>query len=602
MDTGTLSVAKIFGQDRRHIVPLFQRPYVWTEEEQWQPLWDDLLVLAQRTLAGHDPRPHFMGAIVLDQLAKPTGHIEVRLVVDGQQRLTTIQLLLTAFRDACAELGFDKYKLALEKLTTNEDPLSEEPDETFKVWPTNADQEDFRQVMQASSAEILCKRYGKSGVVRSLGRPILDAYLYFQREVLEWIGQDEGSAKQRLEALYESVRQGLRLVVIDLGAEDDAQLIFETLNARGTPLLPSDLVKNHIFHRAQGAGLPLERLYQRYWRGFDEEQGYWREELGRGHARRPRIDTFLQYYLTVKTRDEVSPGHLYTVFRDQVMGSDTEAEPHLAELRQYASVYQSFDHMEAGTAVGRFFGSLTALGLTSPYPFLMDLFVQFGEAESERDATLKDLESFLVRRMVCQLSTRGYNRFFIDLLVALHGGEGTPHSRVRSFLLSSQTESGRWPADEEFRSAWMQTPAYRVLNQSRVRMVLEALEREARTGKSEDLQFGKKLTIEHLLPQKWQGTWPLPPEGDPAEAASLREGLLHTMGNLTLVTSKLNPALSNGPWEDKRPEILKHSALALNRGLDDIEHWNEEAIQQRGEELFQSARKIWSRPSGNELE
>lgn len=112
MDAGTLSIRDIFGHDRRHVVPLFQRPYVWTREIQWEPFWEDIRSVAERLLQNGSTRPHFLGAIVLDQLRKPTGHLETRLVIDGQQRLTTIQLFLEAFCDTCAEQKIDDYHRA----------------------------------------------------------------------------------------------------------------------------------------------------------------------------------------------------------------------------------------------------------------------------------------------------------------------------------------------------------------------------------------------------------------------------------------------------------------------------------------------------------
>lgn len=596
MDTGTLNVKTIFGQERRHTVPLFQRPYVWTRDDQWMPLWDDLRGVTDRLLQDLPTRPHFLGAIVLDQLRKPTGHIEARLVIDGQQRLTTIQLLLTAFRDVCGTLGADKHYRSLQILTTNRDPLSDDADEAYKVWPTNADQAHFRRVMGAVTPAALCRQYGFPDEVDKVGHPIADGYLFFHDRILDWLHHEQPDFDARLETLYRSIREYLRLVVIDLGPDDDAQLIFETLNARGTPLLPSDLVKNHLFHRAQVQGKPLEPLYEEYWRPFDDHADYWREELGRGHARRPRIDTFLQNYLTLRLSDEVPAAHTYTAFRDQVQPND-DPETHLQSLRDYADVFRSFDHLPPESRENLFFERLSTIGVVSLHPFLMDLFVRLNGRRAELLAILVDLESFLVRRMVCQLNTRGYNRLFLDALKALTGDGGAPEQRVRSFLLSSQAESARWPTQAEFRQAWLHSPLSRVLVQNRIRMILEALEKQLYDGRSERVSFGEKLTIEHLLPQEWRRYWPLPIGIDPIAAGEERELVLHTLGNLTLLTKKLNPSLSNGAWGSKLPAILEHSALALNRRLQAYATWDESAITQRGEDLFTAACRVWPFPS-----
>ncbi len=370
-------------------------------------------------------------------------------MIDGQQRLTTIQLFLEAFCDTCAEQKIDDYHRALFKLTRNDDPLSKDADEKFKVWPTNVDQEHFRRVMLVDGPGELCKGYGKKPTALEVGHPLADAYLFFHREIAAWLLPSQDEFKERLDALYTAFREHIRMVVIDLGKEDDAQLIFETLNVRGTPLLPSDLVKNSLFHRAQIEHENIEKLYVQYWKPFDEKTKYWRAELGRGHARRARIDTFLHHYLTLKTGEELSVANLYTAFRDYMFdGKVANALAMLESLRAYAAVYQSFDEMPQGTRQAVFFYRLAMMEITTAYPFLMELFMRLGEDDGEIRAVLMDLESFLVRRMVCQLNTRGYNKLFIDLIRAQRRGRDTPDSRARS---SAQFRGREQPLAKERR-------------------------------------------------------------------------------------------------------------------------------------------------------
>ncbi len=591
MEAGPLSIKKIFSQDRRHLVPLFQRPYVWDKERQWEPLWEDIRVVADRLACAADVKPHFLGAIVLDQVLQATGKIETRLVVDGQQRLTTLQIMLEAFCDLCSAEGLDKHHKALLKLTRNDDPMSEDPDEDFKVWPTNQDREAFRQVMRCESAADLRKMYGS----KPAGHPIADAYLYFYAEMQQWLALKTEGAEDRLEALLNTMRDYIRLVVIDLDKDDDAQLIFETLNARGTQLLPSDLVKNLLFHRAQRAKKAIEPLYANYWKPFDDEAPYWREEIGRGHAQRARIDLFLQYYLTAQIKDEVPVSHLYVMFRDFVQ-SNGDPEDVLRSVRHYAKVYRSFWDFEEASKEQVFFARLDAQDVTTAYPFLLELFAN-GTGRAEILKVLGDVESFLVRRMICQLNTRGYNRLFTELLKRLGNGVGPVSERVREYLLSSDADSVRWPKDDEFKTAWMTSPLFRALAQKRVRLVLAAIEQRLRTGKTESMPLTGKLTIEHILPQDWQKHWPLQARQEGAEdPLERRERLIHSLANLTLLTGSLNPSVSNGPWESKRQQIKEHSLLRLNNDLCKHEVWNEDCIEDRGRQLFDLARAIWTYP------
>src|SRR6266567_443640 len=479
MDSNTLPIGKVFGQDRRLIVPLFQRPYVWKREDQWEPLWTDILNVANRWIEGKQGKPHLLGAIVLDAQRKPIGHLETRLIIDGQQRLTTLQLILEAFCDICAEAKADKYHRALLKLTRNDDPMSEDPDEVFKVWPTTVDQSHFRTVMTADSRASVLASYGKSLASDSVGHSIGDCFLFFYNEVRDWLQPDEDGFEDRLKVLYEVMREGLRVVAIDLDDPDDPQVIFETLNARGTPLLPADLIKNHLFYKASLDGKDMAALYEKYWRPFDQNDVYWRAEIGRGHARRARIDLFLQNYLTARKGDEVSTTHLYVNFRDYLSNTGS-AVHHLAQIQKYAAIYQSFDEWPEGSRKNLFFRRLADMDIVSAHPFILELFASQDISSEQTDQVLVDVESFLVRRMICGLNTRGYNRLFVEMLGTLKG-DGLFANRVRDFLLSSNAASNRWPDDKEFEEAWVGKPLYEMLVQRRIRMLLEGLELQLRT-------------------------------------------------------------------------------------------------------------------------
>jgi hypothetical protein len=385
----------------------------------------------------------------------------------------------------------------------------------------------------------------------------------------------------------------MRFVVIDLEDEDDAQLIFETLNARGTPLLPSDLVKNFVFYRACIEGQKLERLYEKYWSVFREWDDWWRERMGRGHAQRARIDFFLQAFLTMRTREEVPGTHVYTVCRDYIIQSKTSAEVFLQDLCAKARMFGGFYEMPATSPEGRFFQVMDVLDVTSLMPVALELFSRLEKDPKTLRPILRDLESFLIRRTICGLNTRGYNRLFLDLLGAI-SSNGDAKEAVRSFLLKSDADSNRWPNDKEFRESWVSAPIYRTLVRKRVRFLLETLEISLLHSKTEEIV--SILHIEHLLPQGWKEHWPLPEVGDKEDETAERNTLLHNIGNLTLVTSSLNPALSNAAWDKKQKAIRKYGALSLNRDVAEAEEWGESQIRTRAKELFKTASKIWPYP------
>jgi hypothetical protein len=597
MYTGTHSMKVIFEKDQRLVVPLFQRPYVWSKEPQWEPLWEDIRNVAERNLRNDTAKPHFMGAVVLDQIRQPIGRVDSRLVIDGQQRLTTIQLFIEAFADICAEVGQSNYHKALLKLTRNDNPLSEDENEVYKIWPTNSDQDHFRRVMNATSAADLRKLYKVNPKAPSIGNAIADCYLFFNYELLGWLTAEKDGITSRVEALYKTVCEYLRMVVIELDKDDDAQLIFETLNARGTPLLPSDLVKNFLFHKAEMEGEKLEPLYTKFWKHFDDESQYWRKEVGIGQSRRARIDLFLQHYLTLKTLDEVPSGHIYTTYRQFVLGHNvSKAKEYLQDIQKYADLYKKLYNLPRNTRVGISLAWLDIIGVTTVYPFLLELFSRYEIDDPEVEKTLIYLESYLVRRMVCILTTRGYNKTFLDLLSAFSNDSNSISKTVFESLSAYDAESNRWPGELEFKQSWVDRPLYNLLRQQRLSLILESLERKLHTKFTEDIQFNQKLTIEHIMPQEWRKNWPFITTDHLDELEINRNRLIHTIGNLTLLNDKLNPSISNGNWDAKRTAIKDHSILLLNKQLVDYPLWSEDEIDTRSQVLFDLAKQIWPSP------
>jgi hypothetical protein len=627
MDANSINIQKIFEQTIRYHIPLFQRPYVWTEEDNWRPLWDDVRDLSERMLRNGSVHPHFLGAIVLDQLKAATGTIELRQVIDGQQRLTTIQLFLAALRDVCSSKGLDRYASRFTKLTLNDESWVDQPEEEFKVWPTNRDREEYGVTLKAGSPGAVRSHYSAKPDARHVGHRIPNAYIYFHDATLQWLEDGNGgddlvtdhpdvTLEHRLEALWAVIQSKLLLVAIDLGDDDDAQIIFETLNARGTRLLPADLVKNYLFHEAENQQLPIEELYEKHWREFDDD--FWRQEVRLGRTKRPRIDIFLQHYLTLVTNDEVTVGHVFGVFKHfaenpggsalvRLQGTvKDDAAQYLQHLAEYGAVFRGFFSSDMSPRIDLFFRRLDAIDTVTVFPFLLEAFrvLKGKDLDAELESILVVLESFLVRRMVCGLTPKNYNRLFLDLVRHIEKSGEFSAANVSEFLLRATGDSGRWPNNEEFRQVWMNAPFYRSLARYKQRTVLEALDMVFDTGKSEDIPLPGNLTIEHLMPQNWFEHWPLALDNpdDPIEKqeeSDERDNLLQTIGNLTLITGKLNPSISNSGWERKRPEILKYSKLNLNRYFHDTEMWNEDAIRQRGELLFDKAVTIWPYPALN---
>ena len=605
-----MPIAQLFGSQTRHTVPLFQRPYVWSRDEQWEPLWEDVLGLLdrlERRQGDAAVASHFLGTIVLEQTANATGSLPRREVIDGQQRLTTLQILLKAAEHALAEveaealdehrpiIAFATRQLGL--LTTNE---AFDPQERYKVWPTNEDRGPFKAVLDSN---------GDIGVHGQSSR-MAESYRYFREAALEYLrasGQDD--IAPRGQRLADALKDYLKLIVLDLDPSDEPQAIFETLNAHGTPLLPADLIKNWLLWEASRQKLDLNDLYERYWRPFDSQHEYWRQRVGTGHAARARVDTFLQNWLTKEMTEAVTAKHLYDRFLRHVAAlkaasaeGRVDVPALMAGIRQDADLYERIDRPTGSGRFDRFLQRLGVLEVIVLHPVLLALMGRPGSDEADRVGAAEALESYLVRRMICGFQTRGYGTLALKLLRAIKDTPaGAPvAAALQDDLRQTATGQDAWPDDELFRAEWRKRKFYNGLRRDRVAMILQAIEEayQAQAYKSEPiLTFDlSKLQIEHVLPQKWQAHWP-PPEGDLTHDD--RNWALHGIGNLTLVSSKLNPSLSNGPWSveggiGKRDALDEHSKLELNRRLLAAHAgWNEERIRLRADELFEAASVIW---------
>ncbi len=601
-----IPISQVFSHDQRFTVPLFQRPYVWSQQDQWEPLWDDLLGVLHRLKrreGSANVASHFLGTVVLEQKPNITGSLPCREIIDGQQRLTTLQILLKATEHSlsdCLETveedGRSQIEVAqrqIARLTANE-ATSEE---IHKVWPTNEDRAPFAFVMNSSWSE----------GVGDTSTKMSDAYRYFRTVVSEYL--NEGDAVEQAKLIADALRNYLKLIVLDLDSSDEPQAIFETLNAHGTPLLPADLIKNWLLWEADKQKLEALPLYENHWRSFDQNHEYWRAKVGTGHAARARVDTFLQNWLTKETAEIVPSKHLYDRFlrfteatHDKAT-SPVSVEALMSGIRADALRFERIDRASGENRFDIFLERLRRLGILVFHPLLLEVMQSSESIPNELDRFGEILESYLVRRTVCGKQTRGYGTLALKLLKSVREQSDKPPHEVLSDELRGLEGSDVWPSDEDFQYAWVNRKFYGFLRRDRVLMILQALETwyQSSNSKTEPLMAfdWSQLQIEHIMPQSWEAHWPLPD----ALSAEERKENIQKIGNLTLVSKKLNPSLSNAPWiavqsgKGKKDGLHTHTILYLNRMLvDDNPHdWSDVSIEQRANSLFEVAKSIWSK-------
>lgn len=614
MQPSYISVMNVFNLQTRYTVPLFQRPYVWKKEDQWEPLWNDVKAAAERVLNanGQPVSAHFLGTVVLEQTPNPVFSLPRREVIDGQQRLTTLQLVLKAASHALEALrpvvqddedatrAVDIAIGQISPLTSN--PAYAEEEERYKVWPTNEDRAQFRDVMDAAADEGPTLRHTL----------MAQAYSFFRDEFANWLKVDRH--RERANALARALNDHLRLIVLDLDSSDEPQAIFETLNAHGTPLLPADLIKNWLLWEGTRQGLETAKLYVDHWQPFDRDSQYWRAIVGTGHAARARVDTFLLNWLTRHTREAISAKHLYDRFLHFV---EKNGERHddgkinvtwlMKDIEADAARFRQIVVPDGTSRFDTFLRRLNVLDVVVFHPLLLEIMGRPGSDDVDRDQIGLALESYLVRRTVCGMQTRGYGTLALSLLgeVTSLPADEPAASALISALAASPDGPDQWPSDDTFRTEWLNKKFYGYLRRNRVLMILRTIEEhfQRENSKSEPvLKFNfDKLEIEHIMPQKWETHWPLEPQVSRED----RNWKVQGIGNLTLVSAALNKGLSHGPWTSpdgqpsKQKGLRDHTKLELNARLliEHPERWDESAIATRAASLFDAATSIWPAPT-----
>jgi Protein of unknown function DUF262/Protein of unknown function (DUF1524)/Restriction Enzyme Adenine Methylase Associated len=602
METLVRTPQQVFNQPQRLAVPLFQRPYVWNEENQWEPLWSDVVRLAERLLAEGRTSPHFLGAVVFQQPQNATGSLQERSIIDGQQRLTTLQLLLDALHAELLACGATQQAKRIESLVRNDEAFCERPEDQFKVWPTNRDRPAFNGVMSAA----IPVDYDS---LANQGR-LVDAHKYFAERAREWLNAGgEDLVLSRATGIEKVVRECLQIVVIDLNSDENAQEIFETLNARGAQLTAADLIKNLVFQRLFEAGADVEAVYEKSWKEF--ETGFWETEVSYGRLRYTRSSIFLNHWLIAQTGEEIVAREVFTRFKRFVQADSLAGMPALLErLRRSANVYRSFIETSDNLAgsidrIGMFAYRTATLDSDVFKPALLLLLDPEQQAipPQQLHRALESLEGWLVRRMLVRGSTNGYNKLAADLVKRLRESERVAAGDVVATFFSDQRSASSYlPDDAEIQREVTGLSAYTRLQRGRLRMLLEAIEDHRRGWKGNTEAFGGqrvprgKLAIEHIMPQSWQTNWPI---GESNE--SQRDATVQSLGNLTLLTGKLNSKVSNGPWTKKREALKEHDVLKLNMELLDRagEAWTEQLIANRTSELIGYITEIWPAPQGH---
>jgi uncharacterized protein with ParB-like and HNH nuclease domain len=527
---------------RQYVVPLFQRPYSW-RERHWEVLWTDLAELYE----DDRPRNHFIGAVVTMSAPSQPDRVSKYTLIDGQQRLTTILVLLAAIRDRARQAPGTLADKIEDLLLRNR---YQEGEDAYKLLPTQPDRPGFFGIMD--------------GRDRPEGSPVSRAYDFFTLKLATTPDLD-------LDRLHNVIVRQLVLVSVVLDQDDNPYLIFESLNAKGEPLTQADLIRNFIFMHIEKPR--QEQVYAAFWRPMQERLG---EE---------NLTEFIRHYLMRGGRI-VKQGEVYYSLQESV--EDRSPEGMVAYLKRLAIASVHYARLldpslESSPQIAVRLRRLNRFDVTVIYPFLLNVYLasETGAVTEVEYAELLDvIENFLIRRFVCGVPTHGLSRVFSALYSQATTRAGPLLENVKAIL-----RERNYPRDADFKERFVTCRLYGGSErQAKARIVLERLEESYAHKERPDFA---SLTIEHVLPQTLTAWWKehLGPGWE-----ETHEAWLDTPGNLTLTA--YNAELSNDDFPTKRT-LLAKSHVELNRYFANAREWNDSAIARRGEELAAKALAVW---------
>ncbi|WQT58767.1 DUF262 and DUF1524 domain-containing protein [Helicobacter pylori] len=536
-------------QTNQFVIPIYQRVYSWGKE-QCEQLWDDII-----KIGGDDKmNGHFIGSILYVQVDDT--HSSPLLIIDGQQRLTTITLLFIALRDHLNDEDEFLKKFSHKKVESYLINSDEKGDNKFRLILPESDKDTLLSLIDEN------KRKPSEPSVK-----IVENFKLFEK----WISENTG----KLETIFKGLEKLMIVwIALDKG-KDDPQLIFESMNSKGIELTQTDLIRNYIVMETEIE--KQEDFYNGYWRAMEEDF----------KQNKTLFNQFVRHYLTIKIGDIPNINKVYEAFKDYQQKEGIEIEDLLKDLQKYCGFFcQIVFKKEADKDLNKALSFLVDLEMDVIYPLLLELYSDYSDGVlSKQDfiPIIALIESYLCRRAVCGLGTNSLNKVFPSFTKHIQKDEYFKSLKAHFGYL---TEKQRFPNNDEFKEHFITIDFYNFQKREYFLERLENFERKERV-------YAHEYTTEHIMPQTLNLEW----ERDLGENfQAIHEKYLHTIGNLTL--TGYNKEYNNKPFKEKRDmeKGFKQSPLRLNQSLKNLESFGEKEIEKRANDLVDWALKIWTYP------
>ena len=567
MDAGKRTINDIFNGNRVLEIPFFQRSYVWGIP-QWERLLEDMKAISSSN------KPYFLGSVILKQQETTTGSRigDKRTVIDGQQRLTTLNIF---FKVLCLKTNenftFDRsFKLR---------------DNSNALLHNHNDIQAFNEILALTELKDL---KGESNITQ--------AYNYFKDNLVP----DELN--------LDSILSNVLFVGIDLSQEEDEQQIFDTINSLGVKLTTAELLKNYFFNRDD-----IEK-YNEYWKEVfekdEETKNYWDREIIAGRLRRTFIDLFFFAYLQIKIQEPefkvkaedkdayVKVEHLFESYKNFIKNYfNNNKEAFLSEIKEYALLFKkNFNYEILGEDLTQDFGIdrintiIFGLDTTTLIPYTLYILRNISD-EITKNELFGIIETYIMRRMITHSNTKNYNQLFTDKLI---NNRVLSKQEFLDYVEKREDKVNFLPTDEELEKGFNTS----ILINKQAAGILYLIESKIRNEKDSTALLGiNKYSLEHLMPKKWRNNWD---KLSSKESEINRDRKLLTLGNLTIITQSLNSSIRDSKWEDKlKGKNKKGGLIEYSVGLKTISQflkypeWNEKTIEERALFLYEKAKQIW---------
>ena len=573
MEAGKRTIRDIFNRGRNLEIPFFQRAYVW-DTEQWQRFLEDMRMVSITK------RPYFLGSVILKQQETASNKDSILTVIDGQQRLTTLNIFLKVL---CLKNNADNDFI---------ETFKKQRDKSIILLHNHNDQDSFNEVVNLESLKVF-KDFSEND-------KILTAYNFFNENITE---DDLSNSLD-----FFNILDNILFVGIDLGYEEDEQQIFDTINSLGVRLTTAELLKNYFFKRDE------IDTYEVFWKNIfekdDETKIYWDKEITTGRLKRTFIDLFFFSYLQikiqetelkVKTDDKIEFSkveNLFESYKRFIRDYKLDKKAILDEIKEYSILFkENFDYdiineeLTAKSGIERINTIIFGLDTSTLIPYTLYI-LRNVEEESQRNELFAFIESYVMRRMIVKATTKNYNQLFTDRLIS---NKVLSKEDFVQFLVKRTDKVNFFPNDTELKQGFdnsilinKQTAGIIYLIESRIRN---------RDKQATQLLGINKYSLEHLMPKKWENKW----NGiSTKEEEDFRNFKLKTLGNLAIITQSLNASIRDANWPTKKngsgnKKGLKHYSGGIETIAPFLEigEWNELEIEKRAEFLFNKAKEIW---------